>query len=207
MSILGLAGAHRTGKTSLARAFAEKHNFNLIETSASQVFKDMGYSPSGKYDFATRLVIQEEILKRFDLSYAGYCGDRMSISDRTPLDMLAYTMSEAIGESVSDENQILFKRYAKRCLDITNKRFSILVVVQPGIPIVMAEGKAALNEAYIEHLNSIILGLSVDERVKSSHFYLPRYMVDMDERVAALKFAYDKTVRRNEAELMGATMH
>lgn len=204
--MIGLMGAHRTGKTSLARLFAEKNKMIFVQTSASQVFKDMDVNPAIHYSFDVRLAIQEEILKRFDEQYAAV-GVKPAISDRTPLDMLAYTLAEAVQNAVSDADQERLGRYIQRCIDVTNKRFGVLLVVQPGIPIVAEEGKAALNNGYIEHLNSLALGLSVDERVKCPHFYLPRHLVDMDERIAALEFAVGRAKKRAELERAGAILH
>lgn len=204
--MIGLAGAHRTGKTTLARAYAEKHGLEFVQTSASEVFKEFGMNPATRYAFDTRLTIQEEILKRFDQQYAAV-GARPAITDRTPLDMLAYTMAEATQDHVPDELQPRFKKYVQNCIDVTNKRFGVLLVVQPGIKIVAEEGKAALNDAYIEHLNSIILGLSVDERIKSAHFYIRRSMTSLEERLAALDFATERARKRAEAEREDAVLH
>lgn len=204
--MIGLCGSHRVGKTSLARAFAEKFELEFVQTSASEVFKEFGLNPATRYAFDTRLTIQEEILKRFDEQYAKV-GMRPAITDRTPLDMLAYTMAEATQDDVPAELQDRFKKYVQSCIDVTNKRFGVLLVVQPGIKIVAEEGKAALNEAYIEHLNSIVLGLSVDERIKAAHFYIPRRMIDMDERIAALDFAVTRVKKRAETELESAVIH
>jgi len=205
--MIGLSGAHRTGKSALARAFAKKHKLTFVETSASAVFQEMGLDPSVTYDFSTRLTIQEEILKRFDKLYASHTRSDMSITDRTPLDMLAYTMAEAIGDTVLEEDQKRFEKYIQSCFDVLNKRFSTLIVIQPGIQIVAEEGKAALNNAYIEHLNSLILGLSVDERVKAAHFYIPRHMKGMEDRIAAVEFAASRTAHRMAVELEGSTLH
>lgn len=204
--MIGLTGSHRVGKTALARAFAEKFELEFVQTSASQVFKDMGLDAAQHYDFATRLTVQEEILKRFDQQYAAV-GAKPAITDRTPLDMLGYTIAEAVQHAVPDELQDRFQKYVQSCIDVTNKRFGVLLVVQPGIPVVAEEGKAALNHAYIEHLNSIILGLSVDERIKAAHFYIPRRMTDMEERIAALDFAVNRAKKRAEAERESATLH
>ena len=203
--MIGLSGAHRTGKSSLARAFAEKHGIPFVETSASQVFKDLGIDPAATHDFSTRLTVQEEILKRFDAMYAKYPGE--AITDRTPLDMLAYTLAEAVGNAVSQEDQARFKKYIESCIFVTNRRFSTILVVQPGIPVVWAEGKAALNDAYIEHLNSLILGLACDERIKPAHFYIPRDMTDMDERISALESAVGRTKKRADSEYQGVIRH
>lgn len=202
--MIGLCGAHRTGKTSLAREYAKKHGLEFVQTSASAVFDDLGIDPAGMMDFDTRLMVQEEILKRFDAQYAAV-GAKPAITDRTPLDMLAYTMAEAIQNSVSDTER--FKKYVQSCIDVTNKRFGVLLVVQPGIQVVAEKGKAALNDAYIEHLNSIILGLSVDERIKALHFYIPRHMTDMEERLAALDFAFSRAKKRAESEREDAVIH
>lgn len=204
--MIGLCGSHRSGKTSLAKAFAEKHNIAFVQTGASAVFKDMGLDPAKHYDFATRLAVQEEILRRFDLQYAEI-GAKSAITDRTPLDLLAYTMAEAIQHAAPAELQDRFKKYVHDCIDVTNKRFGVLLVVQPGIQVVEEEGKAALNDAYIEHLNSIILGLSVDERIKAAHFYIPRRMTDMEERIAALDFAVTRVKKRAELERESAVIH
>lgn len=204
--MIGLCGAHRTGKTTLARAYAEKHGLEFVQTSLSAIFKDMGYDPAEKFDFATRLTIQEEILRRTDRMYAAV-GPKPAITDRTPVDYIAYTMGDAIGDAVPEDQQARFKKYVQNCIDVTNKRFGVLLVVQPGIPVVAEEGKAALNHAYIEHLNSIILGLSVDERIKAAHFYIPRHMTGMEDRIAALDFAVNRAKKRAELERDGAVIH
>jgi hypothetical protein len=207
MSLLGLIGAHRVGKTTLARAYAERRKMEFVETSVSAIFKELGFDPAVTYDFSTRLTIQEEILMRLERVYSKCNKMTFAITDRTPLDMLAYTMAEAIGDSVSERDQERFRKYAQNCIDVTNRRFSIVCLVQPGIPVIAAEGKAALNEAYIEHLNSLILGLSVDERVKTSHFYIPRHMTDMDDRIVALDFTIGLVKKRAIEDCSDAVMH
>lgn len=187
--MIGLCGAHRTGKTSLARAYAEKHGIAFVETSVSAIFRDLGHDPSAAFDFKTRLDIQEVILTRLDAVYGALNPAELAITDRTPIDMLGYTMSEAIGDAVSAADQARFQKYVERCFDVTNRRFSTLVLVQPGIPLEIAAGKAVLNDAYIEHLNSLMLGLSVDQRVKMPHYYIPRQLTKMEDRIAALENA------------------
>ncbi len=184
--MIGLCGGHRTGKTSLAKAYAEKHGIAFVETSVSAIFRDLGYDPADTFDFKTRLDIQHEVLVRVDSIYGELNPMDTAITDRTPLDMLAYTMAEAIGKTVRAQDQKRFEEYTRRCFEVTNRRFGTVILVQPGIPLVKTRGKAALNVAYIEHLNSLILGLSVDERLKAAHFYLPRRVVDLDERVGAV---------------------
>lgn len=189
---VGCVGAHRVGKSSLSRVFAEKQKWTFAETSVSQIFKELGHSPSDKFDFKTRLTIQEQILIRLNEFYKKTSGAHV-ITDRTPIDMLAYTMAEAVGDAVLPEDQERFIRYANDCFDVTNKWFSCIIVVQPGIPLVHEEGKAVLNGAYIEHLNALIMGLCNDQRLSIPHYYIPKNRIDMGERVQSVEFVTGRT--------------
>jgi hypothetical protein len=195
--MIGLCGAHRTGKTTLAKGYALKSGSTFLETSVSAINRDLGFDLTREHTFAERLAHQEKILERIDRIYGEHAGEDV-ITDRTPLDMIAYTMAEAINDRVAEEDQGRFARYVQKCIDVTNRRFGILMLVQPGIPIIAAEGKAVANAAYIEHLNSLILGFTVDERVKPIHFYIPRKMTGLKERIEAVEYA----VKRGEARTL-----
>jgi len=197
--MIGLLGAHRTGKTTLARAFADKHGIEFVQTSVSAIWHDLGYDPSAEYDFPTRLMIQEEILKRVDAVYGEKAG-QFFITDRTPLDMAAYTLADAIGNRVPPTCQKRLAKYVQDCFDSTNRRFGVVVLVQPGIKLVDEPGKAPLNEGYIEHLNSLMLGLSVDERIKCHHYYIPRHLLTVEERIAAVENAFGRSKQRVVSE-------
>lgn len=193
--MIGLCGSHRVGKTSLAKLYAEKHGIKFLETSVSSIWRELGYDPAVTYDFETRLTVQEEILKRIDAKLGEHAGQEF-ITDRTPLDMTAYLLGDAIGDRVPDKCQARVKQYVEDCFMSTNRRFGVVCLIQPGIPIKYEEGKAALNEAYIEHLNSLIFGLSVDERLMCHHYFMPRLVVDMDRRLDALASAVKRSKDR-----------
>ncbi len=192
---VALIGAHRTGKTSLARAYAERRGVPFVETSVSAIWKELGYDPSVTYDFETRLTVQEEILKRVDAVYGNWAGLDF-ITDRSPLDMAAYTLAEAIGDRVPASCQQRLAKYVNDCFDVTNRRFGMVFLIQPGIALVHEEGKAAINVGYIEHLNSLILGLSVDERLTCHHFYMPRAVLDFEDRLQALVASVERARSR-----------
>lgn len=193
----GLAGAHRTGKTTLAREYAKKHGWKFAETSVSAIFKELGVDPQDKFDFSTRLTIQEKILERLQDFYRLNAGNNV-ITDRTPIDMMGYTMAEAIGDQVPPTDQARFAKYVSDCFAATNRWFSCILVVQPGIPIVAEEGKAAPNAAYISHLNSLMIGLCCDERLKVPHYYIPKWRTDIKDRIVSIEGA----CARNTESLM-----
>lgn len=202
MSLVSLCGSHRTGKSTLAAEFAKESGITFLETSVSKIIRDKGYNPSqAAYDFSTRLDIQEHVLTELDKLYGCLNPLEHAIADRSPLDALAYTMSVAIGEEVPDSEQDRFSRYVQRCFEVTNRRFSSLILVQPGIPIIAADGKAAANEAYMEHLNSLILGLMVDVRCEVPHFFIGRGVLNIESRVRAVRVAVNKSCRLGVSQL------
>lgn len=192
--MIGLCGAHRTGKTTLARLYAKQAGIEFVETSVSAINKELGFDLTKEHTFAERLDQQYTILERVDAIYARHAGKTV-IVDRTPLDMISYTMAEAINNRVSDEDQDRFAQYVQKCFDITNKRFGVVVLVQPGIEITDADGKAVPNRAYIEHLNTLILGLICDERMNVPHGYIQRNKTELEERVEAVDYCVGSVMR------------
>lgn len=188
---IGLCGAHRTGKTSLARAYAQRRDVPFVETSVSAIWRELGLDPAVTYDFETRLMVQEKILQRVDAVYGEFSGLDF-VSDRTPLDMAAYTLGDAIGDRVPVGCHERLAKYINACFEVTNRRFGMVFLIQPGIALVEEEGKAAMNSSYIEHLNSLILGLTVDERLTCQHFYMPRAVLDFEDRLQALSASVDR---------------
>lgn len=182
MKQVGLCGSHRTGKTTLAKKIAEYHQIKFIQSSVSEVFKHCGrqhpLKPDDQMDFSTRLWIQQQIL---EAAIHWWSQPVDFITDRTPLDFIAYTLCDVHGTTQVNFNEL--NGYLERCFTATNQLFSRIIVVQPGIPLVYAEGKAALNQAYIEHLNTIILGLCHDERLHCPVTVLPREIIDLEQRL------------------------
>lgn len=206
---ISLSGSHRAGKTTLAKSFCEKHEWTFLETSASAIFKEMGYDPSVTYDFDTRMDIQEEILVRFDKFYAER-SCQTGVTDRSPIDLIAYALADVQGDTLSGTQEGRLQRYVDACFAVLNKRFSMVLIVQPGIPLVRAEGKAAMSKGYMEHLNTLCMGLAVDERMKVPHFYIPRYMTNPAERMAALEFAVNRVrdrVQKDRSEVSNNMLH
>jgi len=176
---IGLCGSHRTGKTTLAEEISQRTGIPFVKTSTSEVFREHGLDPSRPMEFNRRLWIQHKILDAAERAWSS--GHRQFITDRTPLDMAAYTLADIQGSTKVDFGEL--EGYLERCIGVTNVFFKILVLVQPGIPLVYETGKAALNEGYLEHLNFLILGLCNDDRIKSTLLYLHRDVIDKEARV------------------------
>jgi predicted ATPase len=196
---IGLTGAQRTGKSTLARAFSVAENVPFLETGASQVFLDMGLDPKVDYPLDTRIEIQKRILDSFDRQYTA--AGRDFITDRTPLCMMAYMLADVQRQNVTPEQARMIAKYVEDCSSVTNSHFTTLVVVQPGIPVIEAEGKAPANFAYMEHISMLVMGLAVSELILPAHYYIPRGMLNLADRVRCLRKVTGRTLEKHQAFL------
>ena len=179
MNNLGLCGAHRTGKTTLAMAIATRLNIPFVRTTTSQVFAKLSLNPAEPMDFPTRLFVQNHVLEAAEQIWDN--SSTPFVSDRTPIDMIAYTLADIQGKTEVDFDQL--NAYCDRCFASTNQFFQNLAIIQPGIPLVYEEGKAALNKAYIEHINILIIGLCSDRRLKANVFCNERETINLEVRI------------------------
>jgi hypothetical protein len=176
---LGLCGAHRTGKTTLAIALASDLNIPFVRTTTSQVFAELGLDPAETMDFKTRLFVQNHVLDAAEKVWQN--SPSPFVSDRTPIDMIAYTLGDIQGKTEVDFD--LLNQYIDRCYASTNQFFQNLAIIQSGIPLIYEQGKAALNPSYIEHINVLIIGLCHDSRIKANVFCNPRVAIALDLRI------------------------
>lgn len=189
---IALTGGHRTGKTTLARAFAEAEGLTFVQTGTTQVFELLGKDPKADYPVGERLAIQEAILFALEKQYAAAATlGPVFIADRCPVDLAGYMLADVQRSTLAGEPAIadMVNDYVRRCIESTNRWFATVVLVQPGIALVEASGKAPACPAYIEHLNLIQSGLLVDERLQSRHYLIPRRYTSLQQRVESVRSA------------------
>lgn len=190
MIVIGLAGAHRTGKTTLANVFADASGAHVCTTSTSSVLKRLGIDPTADIPFSKRLECQREILMQMDrdiesaLNLAHSEGGDILIVDRTPVDALAYLIADVSRATDADEGAV--RSYIALCRAVLVKHFSGLLQIQPGITFVPEEGKAGNNPIYAEHLNALITGASSMIGMPVAAAQMKRDCLDIEERVKVL---------------------
>jgi predicted ATPase len=198
---IALTGSHRVGKTTLARAFAEAANIAFLQTGVSEVFALLGKDPSAVYPVEERLAIQEAILLALEQQYAhASAATPVFIADRCPLDLAAYMVADVQRNTLAGEPALaaMVNDYVRRCIESTNRWFATVLLVQPGIALVEASGKALACPAYIEHLNLTLGGLLVDERLHTRHYLIPRRFIKLEQRVACVRNAVAHAVTVTE---------
>lgn len=158
MTKLGICGAHRTGKTTLAIALSEKLNIPFIPIGTSEIFAKYKLDPAKPMEFMTRLSIQQEILAHAERIW--FEVDEPSfICDRTPLDMAAYLLADIGNGEIDNWTSDEVMSYMGQCFQATKKYFDKLVLVPPAIPFIPCDGKAAINEPLIFKLHYQISGM------------------------------------------------
>jgi hypothetical protein len=178
--MIGLSGSHRTGKTTLAESLAKRLELPFVPSVSGSVFKRMGLSPSVKMSPPTRLRVQWAILEESKLALSAHRSG--FVTDRTPLDFMAYLLCSQCAGAAPQEIDTEMMRYVRECYDAL-EQFKHLVVVQPGLPIVDAPNKAAPNPALMESLNALVIGLGMDARTSKRLVVMPRECVELQTRI------------------------
>lgn len=175
----GLIGAHRVGKTTLAKLFAERTGMPYIDVDVRGMIARAGFDPKTQYDIGTRLTIQTLLLDQFETLMEE---SPPSILDRTPIDFLMYMSADILRDFPADLEEP-FEVYRRSCLDAYHKYFTEGCLIQPGIPLTEAATSAPASAAYINHLNWLVKGICKEELIP----IMPRLVLDLEKRFEFLQ--------------------
>ena len=206
--MIGLAGAHRCGKTTLAKAYADKFGIEFMKTDSAGVFERFGLDPQSDYSFSDRLFLQNEILNEAIKVYK-QADFKQAITDRTPIDMLAYMMADIKRETLTENDDLQFMEYFGRCMETANRYMSVVVIVQPGIPVKDDPTKATATFGYIQHISDLIKGVSLSEMLTVPKYYIGSKVLELSSRMVAIEKAIDKAygVESDSNNLIGVGIH
>lgn len=182
---VGFTGAHRTGKTTLARKLAEDREINLVTSIAGNLIQEMGLSPT-EMSWPDRIHYQAILLRRFENFYKAQTEPFMT--DRTPLCLATYLLMD-LPPVNHPEIMHFVNGYVEHAMRLTQRYFVTVGLVQPGIKYVEEEGKPAFDSARQEKFNFIMRGLITDDRLYCDKYIIPREMTDLEERA---DFAHDE---------------
>lgn len=180
---IGFTGAHRTGKTTVAKLLSAEMGCEFIQTSTSKIFLDNGLSPAESYNIDTRLRIQNIVL----LDAVEKWGNAKSsfVTDRTPIDFIAYTLANIKQEEITEFYDLKIQKYINDCISATNLHFSHVFEVMPGIKIVDEPGKASTMSSHIDHIAYLISGIITSNKWTT---IMPLVtMTNIDDRVQYCK--------------------
>lgn len=182
----GFAGVHRTGKTTLAKAVADRMCLPFVETNLKDIWKEMGLDASKSYDFATRMKIQYAMLDKVDKAYKQHA---VFVTDRTPLCMIGYTL---LGfEPGTEVDRSVIHDYIEACFEVSNRSLSQIMVIRPGIEYVQVDNAGNSDELYRLQLEAIINGMTVSSFNKTHTSILGSQVTDLNQRIKIAVTAFD----------------
>ena len=193
---IGLTGAHRVGKSTLAEVLAKDTKAKYAPVGISDMQAAYGYDSSKQdYPWEERKKIQELLLREFSGHLLGlriYRAESLrgllKITDRTPLDLVGYAMW-SLPENPTKEDTAWLENYIQLCIELTNRNYRGIALVQPGIPLVSSPTSAPADAEMIETFNQCYLSLFLDPRLRIKKFIIPRELIDVDRRSLAVRNA------------------
>ena len=193
---IGLTGAHRVGKSTLAEVLAKDIKAEYMPVGISDMQAAHGYDSSKQdYPWEERKKIQELLLREFSEQLLGlriyhtkYLNRLLKVTDRTPLDLVGYVMW-SFPENPTKEDIAWLENYIHLCIELTNRNYRGIALVQPGIPLVSSPTSAAADAEMIETFNQCYLSLFLDPRLCIKKFIIPRELIDTDKRSLAVRSA------------------
>ncbi|MEI9600046.1 AAA family ATPase [Moellerella wisconsensis] len=200
---LGLTGAQGTGKTTLAKALSEKTGVPYFDANVRGIIKKHGFNLREPMSVLDRFKMQTLIAKEL---FEGY-PDENFITDRTPVDVIAYTMAYVPPDLVQGSE--LEKEISCLMIDLITearitlaKKFTHVVLVRGGISLneedASREDRAPMDFSYRLKMESLMEGeifrFSNFDCMSDIHFLcMPREMTALDRRVNALFQTYKQS--------------
>lgn len=183
--MIGVAGAHRVGKSTVAAAAANETGIFCLETRVSDTFARLGITPRSILSPEEYLNVQFEVLKDMEKKFAA--APRLFVSDRTPLDMAAYMMATIETGAITRHYGMAVSEYVVCCREMTDRYFENILLLQPGITIVDDPSKADCNPAYIDKINLLMVGLAISLDLDNASVVIAKKAItDLASRTAIL---------------------
>lgn len=202
--MFGIMGSHRSGKTTLAKALAEQNGIYYFQSSTTAIMAEGGFNPVGVLAPEERIEAQEWLLLR----YLELAQDvpRPFITDRTPIDMAAYTLAEVSMHNSSTELGERIDRYVKGCLMAASGMFDTLMVTRP-LPFYDAQpDKPPPNPAFQAHIQILIEGMAyhmLSEQVTVGFLTSPEH----GQRVEACTNLMNRRMQEMQSDRQAALVH
>lgn len=142
----------------------------------------MGFKMDGSEPMERRQAFQDRVLDTYCEAWETESKNGMFVCDRTPLDMAAYVISDWHLGRATPETDAWVSDYVQRCMDATGRYFFAVSLIQPGIKFEARADKPPPNALYQEIMNTTLMGLGGDMRVRSHFLVVPRRMLAVEDR-------------------------
>ncbi len=134
--MFAMSGTHRSGKSSLAKAAAAKLDIPYIDADVASVFAELKISPKEALPFGRRLGVQGMILRHMETKLAlakTSSHNGVFITDRSPYDVLGYTMADVQRDTLDDDMRYEIGRQIRLAQEIVASNLLGIITV-PSFP-------------------------------------------------------------------------
>lgn len=189
-----ITGAHRSGKSTLAKDLSEALGIPYFEVSTTAMAKALGFDPVAPMTFAERLTLQEGLLEAHLAQLQQR--PRPFIADRSTLDNAAYLLAEVGMNNVDPALWDRIERYRQRCMWAAGELYDLLLITRPLPGYEQRPDKPPANVAYQWHFQAIIEGMAIQvcHGSTASHWnYATVLTQDRKDRVASCARVMNQT--------------
>lgn len=153
MKGIGIAGAHRSGKTTTAREVSVNIGIEYLDANVSGVFAELGLDPKADLSIDDRLRVQDAILESLRIKYA--LQTKPFITDRTPIDVLAYSTVHLANGNLNETQSDMLTAHWTKAINITASHMYGCVLLRPiyGAPDAATSAKAC--PYYMQHVYAV----------------------------------------------------
>ncbi|WP_062120269.1 AAA family ATPase [Aureimonas sp. AU40] len=207
--LIGLSGAHRSGKTTVMESLRSMTGMPTLKTSTAKLVERLGIDLAKPMTLVSRIEFQTAVFENYveEIGKARSGGASL-IVDRTPVDMAAYLLAEvgmSSHKALGDRGIQAVNAYAELCRDYLRENFAFVFVLRP-LPVYEVEpNKPAPNFAYQQHYQMVIEGFLAALQGQLDYAIVP--FTDHDSRVAAIKQIMTKVADQVAKKGKRATLH
>ena len=198
----GLSGPSGTGKTTLATAISEQMGIELYLTNTTAILAEHGINPVGINSVEGRLTLQELLLENHFAVTQKL--PRPFISDRTPLDYIAYMLAEVAMHGTDAALGARIDAYVDRALFVADNTYQSIFICS-ALPVYEHDPKRPpFNLAYQRHFQMIVEGALGRTQIEN------RIQLRTTDHAERLRFTFEHIIeaaKEISAARSAATLH
>lgn len=211
MDRIGLTGAQGTGKSTLAKRVAELNGYKYVDAGVGAEMSRLGVRVGESLPLYERLQVQLAVAHHIAEKSSGA---RSFVMDRTPVDVMAYTI-DLFGQSNDKRCVQLFTEIQSLCFDTAIQNFNIIVGLRPGVELSstdkLREQRGSLDPLYVRRIDALMCGelnhLNLFGNKKNLTVgFMPPSITELDDRVRSLK-SFIETATKGHARPALCTLH
>lgn len=188
---VGFVGTHSTGKTATAEALQTNDNVVFVPSSARKV-----YASKGKLnrDADRESQILTTLARSVDVERAwAENPDKIVVSDRTPLDSLAYTKYQMDHVWPDHELDEFYWTYSEKFVKSSMEKFDLLFFFHSSSIPLIGDGVRELDDNYRIAIETMLIDMiTSDPNIARKIVVAPAGTIEQ-----RANFIYDRIVRQN----------